>query len=142
MMLPLPISLPFQAHKNSHPRFKHCPSRPLQPWRPVNASSLCPSQTLPALSLLPHAALEGCERIEFVPFSAGDPAARAPCVAAAADGSRLLRLPVPLCFTTTPAKFERRSSSGSGGGGKDEPWIWGEGSGVEHSHNASLDIAS
>lgn len=58
------------------------------------------------LHTLTHcAAMEGCGQVVFMPFAAGDSKARAPCVVTAADGSRILRLPVPLAFTTNPTKF-------------------------------------
>ena len=64
--------------------------------------------------------MEGSACVEFVPFSSADPEARQPCTVSAADGTRVLHVPAPLTFSTTPAKYD------FGAGSSDEPWYWGE----------------
>ena len=70
--------------------------------------------------------MTGCARVEFVPFAADSPEARAPCVVTAADGSRVLRLPVPLTFCLDPPKYtEAERAPEEQTEDIDPPWWWG-----------------
>ena len=61
--------------------------------------------------------MASCKGVEFVPFAADS--MPVPRTATAADGSRVLLLPVPLTFTTSPRPYAWTV-------GADPPWLWRE----------------